>query len=66
MVGADDSPIAHQEVYLSVQDSQEFLLKTDLKGIARFSLDTSSWSLSVSLSVSKEQLVGFSTDLVIC
>uniref|UniRef100_A0A3P9J6X6 Uncharacterized protein n=1 Tax=Oryzias latipes TaxID=8090 RepID=A0A3P9J6X6_ORYLA len=43
-------PIAHQEVYLSVQDSQEFLLKTDLKGIARFSLDTSSWSLSVSLS----------------
>uniref|UniRef100_A0A3P9LXA8 Alpha-2-macroglobulin-like 1 n=1 Tax=Oryzias latipes TaxID=8090 RepID=A0A3P9LXA8_ORYLA len=37
--------------------SQEFLLKTDLKGIARFSLDTSSWSLSVSLRNTNEKAV---------
>uniref|UniRef100_H2L543 Alpha-2-macroglobulin-like protein 1 n=1 Tax=Oryzias latipes TaxID=8090 RepID=H2L543_ORYLA len=50
VTGADGSPIANQAVYLYVVDSLEFTLYTDQKGIAVFSLDTSSWSESVSLS----------------
>ncbi|XP_023817538.1 alpha-2-macroglobulin-like protein 1 isoform X2 [Oryzias latipes] len=50
VTGADGSPIANQAVYLYVVDSLESTLYTDQKGIAVFSLDTSSWSESVSLS----------------
>ncbi|KAF6734882.1 Alpha-2-macroglobulin-like protein 1 [Oryzias melastigma] len=50
VVGADSSPIANQAVYLYVQDSLTFTLYTDQNGLATFSLDTSSWSESVSLS----------------
>uniref|UniRef100_A0A3B3CGI1 Alpha-2-macroglobulin-like 1 n=1 Tax=Oryzias melastigma TaxID=30732 RepID=A0A3B3CGI1_ORYME len=50
VVGADGSPIANQAVYLYVQDSLTFTLSTDQNGLATFSLDTSSWSESVSLS----------------
>uniref|UniRef100_A0A3B3DR65 Macroglobulin domain-containing protein n=1 Tax=Oryzias melastigma TaxID=30732 RepID=A0A3B3DR65_ORYME len=48
------SPIANQAVYLYVQDSLTFTLSTDQNGLATFSLDTSSWSESVSLSVSTD------------
>uniref|UniRef100_A0A3P9KCQ4 Alpha-2-macroglobulin-like 1 n=1 Tax=Oryzias latipes TaxID=8090 RepID=A0A3P9KCQ4_ORYLA len=56
VTGADGSPIANQAVYLYVVDSLESTLYTDQKGIAVFSLDTSSWSESVSLSVSGDLL----------
>ncbi|KAF6734888.1 Alpha-2-macroglobulin-like protein 1 [Oryzias melastigma] len=49
VVGADDSPIAKETVYLYIEDSLKFTLKTDRKGFADFSLDTSSWSESVYL-----------------
>uniref|UniRef100_H2L617 Alpha-2-macroglobulin-like protein 1 n=1 Tax=Oryzias latipes TaxID=8090 RepID=H2L617_ORYLA len=55
VTGADGSPIANQAVYLYVVDSLESTLYTDQKGIAVFSLDTSSWSESVSLSVRKNE-----------
>uniref|UniRef100_A0A3B3HMY1 Alpha-2-macroglobulin-like 1 n=1 Tax=Oryzias latipes TaxID=8090 RepID=A0A3B3HMY1_ORYLA len=69
VTGADGSPIANQAVYLYVVDSLEFTLYTDQKGIAVFSLDTSSWSESVSLSVSGDLLqllVAFCTKRVSC
>ncbi|RVE75123.1 hypothetical protein OJAV_G00013720 [Oryzias javanicus] len=50
VVGADSSPIANQAVYLYNQDSLAFTLYTDQNGLATFSLDTSSWLESVSLS----------------
>ncbi|RVE75122.1 hypothetical protein OJAV_G00013710 [Oryzias javanicus] len=50
VVGADDSPFVFQPVYLYIEGSLAYTFYTDQKGITTFSLDTSLWSDSVSLS----------------
>ncbi|XP_024144818.1 alpha-2-macroglobulin-like protein 1 isoform X3 [Oryzias melastigma] len=50
VVGADGSPVVFHAVYLYIKDSLAYTFYTDQNGIATFSLDTSLWSESVSLS----------------
>lgn len=49
MVGPDNSPLAKTPVYLSGPGLQN--LTTDLKGMASFSFDTTSWSGSTFITV---------------
>lgn len=52
VVGPHDNPVANEPVYLSIDNSQNVVLNTDVKGLASFSLDTSSWKDTVSLQAS--------------
>lgn len=49
VVGPDNSPLANTPVYLSGPGHQNLI--TDLKGVAKFSFDTASWSGNTAITV---------------
>ncbi|XP_029026578.1 alpha-2-macroglobulin isoform X2 [Betta splendens] len=51
LVGPHENPIASEPVYLSIDNTQNIVLNTDVKGMASFSLDTSTWRDAMSLQI---------------
>uniref|UniRef100_A0A7N8WRB9 Alpha-2-macroglobulin-like n=1 Tax=Mastacembelus armatus TaxID=205130 RepID=A0A7N8WRB9_9TELE len=51
VIGPDNNPVASELVHLLAGEAQNIMLTTDGKGMALFSLDTSSWQGTVTLEV---------------